>query len=105
MSGYSVDTASLGQAGGRVQAASAPLPPCEPALTAAGRALPGGASERALPEVGAAIDAWVTAWLKATDSLGIGLSTSATGYAVSEEYAAGRYAAAARPPSDPRARS
>ena len=105
MSGFSVDTASLGRAGGQVRAAGAPLTPCEPALSAAGRALPGGTAERALPEAGAAIEAWVTAWARAADRLGSAMSTSSTGYAVSEEYAAQGYAGAVWPSFDPRARS
>ena len=88
MSGFSVDTDSLGRAGRQVQKASEPLPRTAPALAAAGTALPGGAAASLLPEVGVAIDAWVTAWLRATESLASGLSISATGYAVSQQQAA-----------------
>ena len=96
MSGFSVDTDSLGRAGRQVQKASEPLPRTAPALAAAGSALPGGAAASLLPEVGVAIDAWVTAWHRATESLGSGLSISATGYAVSQQQAAQGYDQAAQ---------
>ncbi|MBK8756993.1 MAG: hypothetical protein IPM08_07660 [Actinomycetales bacterium] len=104
MDGFSVDTDSLGRAGQRVQTAGEQLPRSAPALDAAGRALPGGVAERRLPDLGVAIDSWVSAWLQATASLGSAFSLSSTGYAVSQERAAEAYHRAGQAASDPRSR-